>query len=70
VFAIAAIAFLGYATALGSELTIAYLIIYGTVAALSIAARRQRHRTAAAALTANTQLRPRPSERPRRSPSL
>ncbi len=58
VFAIAALAFLGYAAALGSELTIAYLIIYGPVAALNIAARRRRRRTAAAALTANT---PRPT---------
>jgi len=48
------VAFLGYAAALGSELTIAYLIIYGPVAALSIAARRRRRRAAAAALTANT----------------
>jgi len=55
---VAFLAFLGYAAALGSELTIAYLIIYGPVAALSIAARRRRRRAAAAALTANT---PRPT---------
>jgi len=40
VFAIAALAFLGYAAALGSEVGLAYLIIYGPVAALSIATRR------------------------------
>jgi len=58
VFAIAALAFLGYAAALGSEVGLAYLIIYGPVAAFSIAARRRRRRAAAAALTANT---PRPT---------
>jgi len=62
VVAIAAAAFLAYAAALGSELTIAYLIIYGTVTVLSIAARRRR-RAAAAALTANTPSPGHPSDR-------
>jgi hypothetical protein len=51
---VAFLAFLGYATALGPEVGLTYLIIYGTAIAFSIVARRRRQRTAAAAHTANT----------------
>jgi len=53
VFAIAAVAFIAYAAALGSGISLSYLVIYGTGAALGIAARRRRRRAAAAALIAN-----------------
>ncbi len=51
--AVAFLAFLGYAAALGLELGLTYLMVYGTGIAFSVAAHRRRRRAAVAALTAN-----------------